>query len=397
MKMKKTLSLISAAALLASMTSCGKTNIPPTDDVKVTTAETETTVTEVPAETTVTSAVSETTPVTSEVTAVSQTAAVTSAKKEETAKKSDETPKTLPKASEKVAEEKLSDFFTIDALLAGFIKTDKSDSVTVSGFNYYRVLDGEKISSVDELQKLIKNTLSGSLASENTDLVSEMYVEKDGKLYAREAGRGSLSFDLSQGVVLSDVTDRSFTVTTNENSTLYGTGVFKFAAEDNEWKILSYELLTGDNGETEEQSRDAVQKMDTFSDLQGLFSGVISYDESDSIKSGDRTFYKVKDIPGYGDVSALKTAVNNTCTGSIREVLLNRIEDNFIEKDDTLYVWILPASYYRFRTEGGVSITDKTETSFTATTNESDALYGTGTAYFVLEDGNWLISDFFFD
>ncbi|WP_044974461.1 hypothetical protein [Ruminococcus sp. HUN007] len=286
MKMKKTLSLIAAASLLASMTSCSQTNDPQTDDVKVTTAETETTVTEVPAETTVTSAVSETTPVTSEVTAVSQTAAVTSAKKEEAAKKSDETPKTLPKASEKVAEEKLSDFFTIDALLAGFIKTDGSDSVTVSGFNYYRVLDGEKISSIDELQKLIKNTLSGSLASENTDLVSEMYVEKDGKLYAREAGRGSLSFDLSQGVVLSDVTDRSFTVTPNENSTLYGTGKFKFAAEDNEWKILSYEVLTGDNGETEEQSRDAVQKMDTFSDLQGLFSGVISYDESDSIKSG---------------------------------------------------------------------------------------------------------------
>ena len=391
MKMKKTLSLIAAAALLASMTSCGQTNDPQNGNSA---AETGAVTTVATAETT--ASVSETTAVTSEGAAVSQTAAVTSAKKEEAAKKSDETPKTLPKASEKVAEEKLSDFFTIDALLAGFIKTDKSDSVTVSGFNYYRVLDGEKISSIDELQKLIKNTLSGSLASENTDLVSEMYVEKDGKLYAREAGRGSLSFDLSQGVVLSDVTDRSFTVTPNENSTLYGTGKFKFAAEDNEWKILSYEVLTGDNGETEDQSGEAVQKMDTFSDLQGLFSGVISYDESDSIKSGDRTFYKVKDIPGYGDVSALKTAVNNTCTGSIREVLLNRIEDNFIEKDDTLYVWILPASYYRFRTEGGVSITDKTETSFTATTNESDALYGIGTAYFVLEDGNWLISDFFF-
>ncbi|MBR3023405.1 MAG: hypothetical protein IKH71_03025 [Oscillospiraceae bacterium] len=391
MKMKKTLSLIAAAALLASMTSCGQTNDPQNGNSA---AETGAVTTVATAETT--ASVSETTAVTSEGAAVSQTAAVTSAKKEEAAKKSDETSKTLPKASEKVAEEKLSDFFTIDALLAGFIKTDGSDAVTVSGFNYYRVLDGEKISSIDELQKLIKNTLSGSLASENTDLVSEMYVEKDGKLYAREAGRGSLSFDLSQGVVLSDVTDRSFTVTPNENSTLYGTGKFKFAAEDNEWKILSYEVLTGDNGETEDQSGEAVQKMDTFSDLQGLFSGVISYDESDSIKSGDRTFYKVKDIPGYGDVSALKTAVNNTCTGSIREVLLNRIEDNFIEKDDTLYVWILPASYYRFRTEGGVSITDKTETSFTATTNESDALYGIGTAYFVLEDGNWLISDFFF-
>ncbi|MBP0978633.1 MAG: hypothetical protein J6P89_10725 [Oscillospiraceae bacterium] len=391
MKMKKTLSLIAAIALLASMTSCGQTNDPQNGNSA---AETGAVTTAATAETT--ASVSETAAVTSEGAAVSQTAAVTSAKKEEAAKKSDETPKTLPKASEKVAEEKLSDFFTIDALLAGFIKTDESDSVTVSGFNYYRVLDGEKISSIDEFQKFIKNTLSGSLASENTDLVSEMYVEKDGKLYAREAGRGSLSYDLSQGVVLSDVTDRSFTATPNEYSTRYGTGVFKFTAEDNEWKILSYELLTGDNGETEEQSGEAVQKMNTLSDLLGLFSGIVGYDESESIESGDRTFYRVTDITGYGTVSGLKTAVNNTCTGELKDKLLSDIENNFIEKDDTLYVWILPASYYIFRTDGGVSITEKNDTSFKATTNDSDDLYGQGTAHFVLEDGEWLISDYSF-
>ena len=391
MKMKKTLSLIAAVALLASMTSCGQTNDPQNGNSA---AETGAVTTVATAETT--ASVSETAAVTSEVVAESQTAAVTSAKKEEAAKKSDETPKTLPKASEKVAEEKLSDFFKIDSLLAGFIKTDESDSVTVSGFNYYRVLDGEKISSIDELQKLIKNTLSGSLASENIDLVSEMYVEKDGKLYAREAGRGSLSFDLSQGVVLSDVTDRSFTVTPNEYSTRYGTGVFKFAAEDNEWKILSYEVLTGDNGETEDQSGEAVQKMNTLSDLLGLFSGSVGYDDSDSIESDDRTFYRVTDITGYGTVSGLKTAVNNTCTGELKDKLLSDIENNFIEKDDTLYVWILPASYYIFRTDGGVSITEKSDTSFKATTNNSDELYGQGTAHFVLEDGEWLISDYSF-
>ena len=86
-------------------------------------------------------------------------------------------------------------------------------------------------------------------------------------------------------------------------------------------------MLTGDNGETEEQSGEAVQKMNTLSDLLGLFSGIVGYDESESIESGDRTFYRVTDITGYGTVSGLKTAVNNTCTGELKDKLLSDIEN----------------------------------------------------------------------
>ena len=48
-------------------------------------------------------------------------------------------------------------------------------------------------------------------------------------------------------------------------------------------------MLTGDNGETEDQSGEAVQKMNTLSDLLGLFSGSVGYDDSDSIESDEIT------------------------------------------------------------------------------------------------------------
>lgn len=367
--MKKIFSYIAVLAMIASMTACGNDDSSVSQIAKTTSAVTKTTT-------------------------------------EETTEKATETTKNVPKASSEIAVQKLSDFFKIDNLLACGVETDDKDSIEVGGYKYVKVTQLDKISSIAELQELINNTCAGDLRNRSIESSTTQYVEKDGTLYALNGGRGSLYFDLSLGVTLSDVTDKSFTAKTNEDSALYGIGVFKFVLEDDQWLIESYDFETTEKDDSSEEeyafSEDdmkdaAVTLMNNMTRVWKMFSGFITCDESDTIEHDGRTYEKVTDLGGFETVDMLKEFVDMTCTGSVRDDLYSSIDGSIIEKDGILYAYSPARGYMTFRTEDGVTLSDVTDDSFTATCNIDDEYNGKSRAHFVLVDGSFLMDDYKFE
>lgn len=107
----------------------------------------------------------------------------------------------------------------------------------------------------------------------------------------------------------------------------------------------------------------------------------------------DENFARITNsrFKNYDDVCDF---IKATVSGKLREELLGEAANAVLLVNDKLCVKKTGRSFYQFRTDEGVIITQKTDVTFTATTVTSDELYGMGQAFFILKDGDWYI-DFY--
>ena len=147
----------------------------------------------------------------------------------------------------------------------------------------------------------------------------------------------------------------------------------------------------------------AVEKMNNLTFLMKSMSGGGGDLETDAEKTvtvGNQTYTLVTDsrfgISSLGK-AAFERLLEETVSGSLRTNWQKTIDASFIEQDGQTYVLTSNAhGFYTFETGSGVTITDQTDSAFTATTNDSNQLDGTGCAHFVFDGTNWTIESYEF-
>ena len=136
----------------------------------------------------------------------------------------------------------------------------------------------------------------------------------------------------------------------------------------------------------------AIRVMENFNVIMALTGASPVYTIDDGKVNG---YVKVNDSR-FTSIADLYAFIADNFTGEAKESFIRDIDDYFIEKDGSLYVQLIPRSFYQFHTENGVTITDPAMDYCTATTNKGDKLYGFGRAVLKCESGKWHIESYEF-
>ena len=142
----------------------------------------------------------------------------------------------------------------------------------------------------------------------------------------------------------------------------------------------------------EDKTMGAIRVMENFNVIMALTGASPVYTIDDGKVNG---YVKVNDSR-FTSIADLYAFIADNFTGEAKESFIRDIDDYFIEKDGSLYVQLIPRSFYQFHTENGVTITDPAMDYCTATTNKGDKLYGFGRAVLKCESGKWHIESYEF-
>ena len=95
--------------------------------------------------------------------------------------------------------------------------------------------------------------------------------------------------------------------------------------------------------------------------------------------------------------AAFERLLEETVSGTEQQEWKNLLDTCFYEQDGLGYVLISDAhGFQTFETGSGVTITQQTETSFTAATKDRNMIDGRGTANLVFDGTNWTIESYEF-
>ena len=144
----------------------------------------------------------------------------------------------------------------------------------------------------------------------------------------------------------------------------------------------------------------AVEKMNNLTFLMKSFSGGggdLETDPNRTVTDGNETYTLVTDdrfaISSLGKI-AFERLLEENVTGTEYTHWKAVLDDCF--REDSYILTSSGHGYHTFETAHGVTITDQTDNSFTATTNDSNQLDGTGIAHFVFDGTNWAIESYVF-
>jgi hypothetical protein len=144
----------------------------------------------------------------------------------------------------------------------------------------------------------------------------------------------------------------------------------------------------------------AVEKMNNLTFLMKSMSGGggdLATDPNRTVTDGNRTFTLVTDdrfaISSLGKI-AFERLLEETVTGDAFTHWKGMLDDSF--REDAYILTSGAHGFYTFETAHGVTLSDQTDSSFTATTNDTSQLDGTGVAYFVFDGVNWTIERYEF-
>ena len=168
-------------------------------------------------------------------------------------------------------------------------------------------------------------------------------------------------------------------------------------------------ISSGQDGETEfvriSLEDVAVEKMNNLTFLMRSMSGGggdLETDRDRTLTDDGKTFALVGDerfaINSLGKI-AFERLLEETVSGSEYTQWKAVLDDSFrvSEPDGLTYVLVSGAhGFHTFETGHGVTISDQTDTSFTAATKDANQLDGTGIAHFVFDGTNWTIESYEF-
>lgn len=149
----------------------------------------------------------------------------------------------------------------------------------------------------------------------------------------------------------------------------------------------------------------AVEKMNNLTFLMKSLSGGavdLATNANETMTADGQTYTLVTDerfaINSLGKV-AFERLLEETVTGAEYTRWKGILDESFriSEPDGSSYILTSNAhGYQSFETGSGVTITDQTDTSFTATTKDANQIDGRGVAHFVFDGINWTIESYEF-
>ncbi len=152
---------------------------------------------------------------------------------------------------EDVAAEKMNNLtFLMKSMSGGGgdLETDANHTMTVDNQTYTLVTDSRfVINSLGKIafERLLEETVSGSEYTHWKAVLDDSFriSEPDGQTYViTSKAHGYYTFETGHGVTITDLTDTSFTATTNDSNQLDGKGIAHFVFDGTNWKIKSYEF-----------------------------------------------------------------------------------------------------------------------------------------------------------
>ena len=137
------------------------------------------------------------------------------------------------------------------ALFAGNVECDENDTITIDGETYEKVTKNNSYNSIQYIKDRIDEASTGELRKWLNDDCDYEFVEKDGELYKRYGARGSVIFNLDEGVTITDIVNGTYTATTIGSNELFGYGRISMKlSDDDRWCVESFEY--GEFGNEEE-------------------------------------------------------------------------------------------------------------------------------------------------
>ena len=297
-----------------------------------------------------------------------------------------------------IAIERISNYGTIEMIESGSLKCESDEAFKVNDIPYYKVID-KTFNSIAAIKAFINENTAGEMNRSMLKVCDNRYIEKDGVLYTSFAGKGSVGTDTSKGVMITNKTDNSFNATTIAPNGIPGSGHTRasFIAEDNTWKISSMEYDTyAYNRSSSDFEHCASSRVSSLNYFMEYFERGASEIETEKIKINGVEY--VKDSYQVFSIDELKNEVKKFCTGTVRENLLSRIDDRFIEKDGTLYRKAAAGlALPDFALDKSLKITSiPSEDKFKAATVDESKKDGYAIFEFVKEGDRFLISSYSF-
>ena len=136
-------------------------------------------------------------------------------------------------------------------IFAGNVERDENDTITIDGETYEKVTENYSFNSIQDIKEMIDEVSTGELRKWLNDNCDYEFVEKDGELYKRYGARGSVIFNLDEGVTITDIVNGTYTATTIGSNELFGYGRISMKlSDDDRWCVESFEY--GEFGNEEE-------------------------------------------------------------------------------------------------------------------------------------------------
>lgn len=147
----------------------------------------------------------------------------------------------------------------------------------------------------------------------------------------------------------------------------------------------------------------AISKMNNMTYIMAALSGARNpqADEKDALIIGEDRYEllddeKLRAIDSNSKI-AFEKLLEQTTSDALKTQWQGIFEECLLEQDGNTYIRTSrPHGYHIFETNGGVSITNQTEKSFTATTKDSNQMEGCGSAQFVFDGTDWKMVSFAF-
>ena len=225
---------------------------------------------------------------------------------------------------------------------------------------------------------------------------NSMTVQSDGTFYLRYAAGGTRIGK----VRMEQVEGKSYYVFCEDDGMPY----LQYACGEQPVNQLNSEQEGGMNFVRISLEDVAISKMDNMTFLIDCFVGgfMAQVDEKETVIVGEATYALLDDarlraLDSNGKI-AFEKLIEQTTSGALKDEWLNVLEQAVVEQDGKAYVRTTSVyDYHIFETRDGVTITDRTETSFTATTKASNQMEGCGSAHFVFDGVEWTADSFSFE
>ncbi|MCR5708164.1 MAG: hypothetical protein K6G82_07810 [Ruminococcus sp.] len=264
--------------------------------------------------------------------------------------------------------------------------TDTEDQIKTDGDKTYVRVKNAPLKTYDEFKSYVRSIAAAPLSDSLIEQAGSSFIIENGKLYVENRGVSFPVFDTQEGVELKEETEDSLTAVPTAIDELYGKKSVYFVKADGIWLIKDYEV-----GEKEGDLHTiAKQKMDDLSTILAIMNASPQYTEpinDEYAKITDTRFNMLYDF---------HVLVEATVYGDLRNDILVESSENIVDINGSLCVKRTGRSFYIFRTQDGVELSDTTRSAFTATTIAGDELYGKGTANFIWKDNEWFITDYRF-
>ena len=222
-----------------------------------------------------------------------------------------------------------------------------------------------------------------------------MTIQSDGTFYVRYAAGGTRS-----GKVNIEQVDGIYCYSFCEDS---AEPWMRYACDGQPANQLKTEQPDGINFVRISIEDVAISKMDNMTYMMAILSGARNpqVSERNTLIIGDDRYELLED-PKLNAIDsdsriAFEKLLEQTTADALRTEWQETFEECLLEQDGKIYIRTSgPQEYHIFETNGGVIVTDQTETSFTATTKNSNQMEGCGSVHFVFDDTDWKMDSFVF-